>query len=158
MLQWLYTYAASVCFKCFICFFRCMLQLVLFGCCICFTHMLQFLSRCLHMFCNGFQVFFGVFVSALDAYLQMFHLNVLKVDWVLYILQCDSPATPVCCSCWGAIVHAHGKRRDGALRGCVHRSKGGSTGSGASGPRLARACSSRGRMSGRPDTSKSYYL
>jgi len=28
-------------FKCFICFFRLMFQVCLFGCCICFTHMLQ---------------------------------------------------------------------------------------------------------------------
>ena len=41
MLQWLYTYVASVRSKCFICFFRSILQVCIFGCCICFTHMLQ---------------------------------------------------------------------------------------------------------------------
>jgi hypothetical protein len=42
MLQWLYTYVASFCCQCLICVFsRHTLQLCLFGCCICFTHMLQ---------------------------------------------------------------------------------------------------------------------
>jgi hypothetical protein len=43
MLQWLYTYASSVCFKCFSCFRR-MLQVFLSGCCICgsdYTHISQ---------------------------------------------------------------------------------------------------------------------
>jgi hypothetical protein len=41
MLQWLYTYVASVCPQCFICVFRRMLQVCLSECCICFTYMLQ---------------------------------------------------------------------------------------------------------------------
>jgi hypothetical protein len=41
MLQWLYTYVASVYLKCFIYLFRRMFQACLFGYCICFAHMLQ---------------------------------------------------------------------------------------------------------------------
>jgi hypothetical protein len=48
-------------------FSRCMLQVCLSRCCICFTHML-------HVFCldvaygyNGFQVFSGVFLSVSEA-------------------------------------------------------------------------------------------
>jgi hypothetical protein len=42
MLQWLYTYVTSFYSQCLICVFsRHMLQVCLFGCCICFTHMLQ---------------------------------------------------------------------------------------------------------------------
>jgi hypothetical protein len=36
--------------------------------------------------------------------LQMFHLNVAKVDLVLHILQWDPPATATYCSYWGIVV------------------------------------------------------
>lgn len=62
MLQWLYTYVASVCFKCFICFFRSVLQMFLFECCICITHMFaNVFIRMLHMFCIGFSSIFRCF-------------------------------------------------------------------------------------------------
>jgi hypothetical protein len=57
--------------------------------CKCFyldvTYILQWLFKC----------FSGVFA---------------KVDRVLYMSQCDSPATAACCICWD-IVHACGKQR-----------------------------------------------
>jgi hypothetical protein len=43
--------------------------------------------------------------------LQVFHLNIVKLDLVLHMLQCDPPAASAYCSCWGT-VHACGKRRD----------------------------------------------
>jgi hypothetical protein len=52
MLQWLYLYVASVCFKCFICFRR-MLQSVLSGYCIClsgYTYRLQVSIQNVHLF------------------------------------------------------------------------------------------------------------
>ena len=35
--------------------------------------------------------------------LQKFHLDVLKVDQVLYMLQCNSSAIVAYCSCWRAV-------------------------------------------------------
>jgi hypothetical protein len=50
-------------------FFRRMLQVCLFGCCICFTHIFRvfYLDGC-----NGFQVFLGVFSSVLEACFKCF--------------------------------------------------------------------------------------
>jgi hypothetical protein len=53
-------------------FFRCMLQVCLFGCCICSTHMFQVFICMLHMCCNGFQVFHVFFASVLDACFKHF--------------------------------------------------------------------------------------
>ena len=131
MLQWLYTYVASVCFKCFVYFSdiccKCFYQDVDYVSHICLQ---VFLSRCYIYFAIAFQVFLGIFASVLDACFKCFIflqtyvakissgiLDVLKVDLVLYMLQCDSPTTTTCCSYWGAL-RACGKRRDGALRGC----------------------------------------
>jgi hypothetical protein len=73
MLQWLYMYVISVCFKCFICFFIRILQVFLFGCCIYFTHMLQeFLSGCLHIFWNVFSSVLSVFASVSYACFKCF--------------------------------------------------------------------------------------
>jgi hypothetical protein len=36
--------------------------------------------------------------------LQVFHLDVTKVDLVLDMLQWDQLATGACCSCWDAAV------------------------------------------------------
>jgi hypothetical protein len=84
--------AIHICSKCFICFFRRMLQMCLFGCCICFTHMLQlFYLDVAHAFTIAFQVFSDVFTSFLDASskcsicLQMYVANVSKVDRVLLL-------------------------------------------------------------------------
>ena len=108
MLQWLYTYVTKVCSKCFICFFRCILQVCLTGCCICFTHMLQVfyldvayvcnesvLSRCyvcLQWFSNVFRCFCKCFRRMLQVFhlssfcmLQLLHMDVSKVDRLLHI-------------------------------------------------------------------------
>ena len=88
----------------------------LFGCCICFTHMLQvFLSgRCV-CFAMAFQVLLHVFQtyvlsvsSVFKCMLQKFYLYISKVDRVLYMLQYNSPSSY---SCWG-VVHACGKQRE----------------------------------------------
>jgi hypothetical protein len=70
---------ASVCFKCFIYFFRSMLQVFLFKCYICFTHIfVGVFVGTLHMCCNVFSSVFDVFASVLDAcikcliFLQMY--------------------------------------------------------------------------------------
>jgi hypothetical protein len=90
------------------------------------TYVCKCFCQCI-CFAMEFQVFlvfsllFLMHVSSVSSYfrhmLQKFHLNVSKVDRMLYMLQCNSPATAVCCSCRDA-VHACGKWRDGALRGC----------------------------------------
>jgi hypothetical protein len=83
MLQWIYMYVASVCFKCFIYFFRRTLQACLFGCCICFTHRLQVFIYILHMFCSSFSSVFWIFFSSvLDACFKYFiclHTYVVNV-------------------------------------------------------------------------------
>jgi hypothetical protein len=86
---------------------------LLFGCCICFVKV--------------FQVFLSVFASVSNAcfkcfiffrrMLQNLHLNVLKIDRMLYMLQCDSHTIAACCSCWGT-MHACGKWGDRALCDC----------------------------------------
>jgi hypothetical protein len=57
---------------CLICFFRRMLQVCLFGCCICFTHMSQLFYLMLCMFYDGFKCFSGVFVNVSDACFKCF--------------------------------------------------------------------------------------
>jgi hypothetical protein len=43
--------------------------------------------------------------------LQVFHLDVVKVDLMLHILQWEPPTVVACCSCWGAAVgHRAGAR------------------------------------------------
>jgi hypothetical protein len=73
-------------------------------------------SKCLYMFAlatHMFSSFFDVFTSVSDVcykcfscfgrnILQVFHLNVAKVDLVLHMLQREPPAAAACCSCWGA--------------------------------------------------------
>jgi hypothetical protein len=48
--------------------------------------------------------------------LQVFHLNIAKVDMMLQMLQQDPSAATACCSCWGT-VHARRMRR-GWRQGC----------------------------------------
>ena len=119
------------------------------------TYVASFFIWMLHMFCNiFFEVFSGAFTSVLDAcfkclfvfrrMLQMFHLDVSKVDRTLHMLQCDSLVTPASCSYWG-VVHACEKRRNGAVRDGAG-SWGGSAGSDTSSPYLTWVCSSRGRL------------
>jgi hypothetical protein len=80
-----------------------MLQVCLSRYCICFTYILQVSIYMLHMFCNDFQLFFRCVLqvsqthfssvaSVLRRTLQALHLDVLKVDWVFHMLQCDPPA------------------------------------------------------------------
>jgi hypothetical protein len=87
--KWLYTYVVSVYSKYFICFFRRMLQACLFGCCICFTHMLQlfyleavyvlqWLFKCFQVFLQVFQTHVSSVSSAFICMLQIFHFNVSK--------------------------------------------------------------------------------
>jgi hypothetical protein len=78
-------------FQMFLLFFRHMLQACLFGCCICFIHMFAIIlfEYCI-CFAMVFQVFSGFFqvfqthVSSVSSVfrcmLQMFHMDVLKVD------------------------------------------------------------------------------
>jgi hypothetical protein len=79
------------------------------------------------MVCDDFASVFRCFANVSDAYcscficlqthVAMFHLDVSKVDQVLYMLQCDSPATVACCSSWG-VVHVCEKWRYEVVRGC----------------------------------------
>jgi hypothetical protein len=68
MLQWLYTYVAKLLFPMFHMFFRRILQ-VLFGCCICFTHMLQLFYLDV---AYVLQWFSGVFASVSDTCFKCF--------------------------------------------------------------------------------------
>jgi hypothetical protein len=103
-----------------------MLQVGLSGCCICFTHTLQaFLSRCcvcLQWFSSVFRCFLQVFqkhvssVSFVFKYmLQALHLDVSKVDQILYTRCTWEPGGGASVRrgrCWGgagpAWVHRHG--------------------------------------------------
>jgi hypothetical protein len=96
MLQWLYTYVASICSKCFICF-QTYVGNVFIWMLYMFTHMLQvFYLDVAHAFAMTFQVFFHVFLhvfhmhvssvsSTFRRMLKMFHLIVSKVDQVLLL-------------------------------------------------------------------------
>ena len=71
MLQWLYMFIASFCSQWFTCFSIRMLQVCLFRCCICFTHMLQvFYLNVAYVF----QVFFMCFCKCLKCMFEVFHL------------------------------------------------------------------------------------
>ena len=100
MLQWLYIYVASFCSQCFIYFFGRVLQVCLFGCCICvYTYVTSILSgccvcftmvfKCFHVFLQVFQRHVSSVSSAFRRMLQVLHLDVSKVNRVLHILQCD---------------------------------------------------------------------
>jgi hypothetical protein len=104
-LQWLYKYVAMVCSQCFICVFRRMLQVFLSRYCICFTHMLQvfhvevayvfeWLHTCSPSVSNVYCKCFNYF----GRMLPVLHLNVVKVDLVLHMLQWDPSVAHVCCS------------------------------------------------------------
>jgi hypothetical protein len=79
------------------------------------------LSEC----CIYLQMTFKCSANVLDVFasvsavfgrmLQVFHMNVVKVYLVLYMLQWDSPAIAAYCSSMGA-MHVCGKRRDGVQR------------------------------------------
>jgi hypothetical protein len=61
------------------------------------------------MFCDVYQVFWKYF-SCFEYMLQVFHIDIVKVDQVLYMLQRDPSAAAAYSSCWG-IVHRRGKLR-----------------------------------------------
>jgi hypothetical protein len=85
---------SDVCCKCFIWILLNLNQNVAYICEYfkCFIHMLQvFLSSCLHMFemtTHMFSSFFLVFYKCFRYMLQVFYLGVVKIDWVLHLLQC----------------------------------------------------------------------
>jgi hypothetical protein len=94
VLQWLYTYVASFCSQCFLCFSQTYIASVfiiphiyckyLSGCCVCFIML--------------FKCFSSIFISVLDAYfkfssafrrmLQVLRLDVSKVDQ-MFIFFCN---------------------------------------------------------------------
>ena len=67
---------------------------VLFGCGMCLQWLSSIFASVSVICCKGFSYF--------EYMLQVFYLNIAKVDVVLHMLQCDPPATAACCSCWGA--------------------------------------------------------
>ena len=92
--------------------------------CKCFICMLHIFHSMLQVFyldvtyvCNGFSRVSKCFASISDAcykyfscfvrILQVFCLNVLKIDWDVEHIACDHPATTTCCSCLGT-VYARG--------------------------------------------------
>jgi hypothetical protein len=91
-------YVASVYSKYFIYFSRRMLQVCLSGCCICFAHVLHvsrldvayvlqwFFQVFLSVFYNCFKCIFEVFHLS-SCMLHMSHLDVLKIDQILHMLQ-----------------------------------------------------------------------
>jgi hypothetical protein len=60
-----YTYVASFCSQCFICFSRRMLQVCLFGCCICFKYML-------HVFYLDVAYVFTMVSCVFEVFLQVY--------------------------------------------------------------------------------------
>ena len=52
-----------------------LLQVCFFGCCICFTHILQVFYLDIAYVCNGFQVFFMCFCKCFRGMFQVFHLS-----------------------------------------------------------------------------------
>ena len=82
-----------------------LLQVCLFGCCICFTHMLQVFYLNVVYILQLFQMFFQVFLQVFQVYvlsvssvfrrmLQVLHPDVLKVDWVLHLYLRFFAASP----------------------------------------------------------------
>jgi hypothetical protein len=135
MLQWLYAYVSSICFKCFICFFRRMLQEFLFGYCVCFIHMFaSVFVRTLHMFCNDFFKCFRCFHKCFRS------ISVAKVS-----SECFKSRLCVVHIVMWRTYHSHLLQLLGC-HACVWEPEGWSV------ARL-RACSSRGRLSERPGAS-----
>ena len=81
-------------FLMFYLFFIRMLQVCLFGCCICFTHILQVfyldvgcvfcngLFKCFMCFLQMFQIYVSSVLSVFRRMLQMFHLDVCRRNMV----------------------------------------------------------------------------
>ena len=114
----IYMHVARVCFTRFRCFHT-YIASVSSGCCICF-------AMATRVFSSVSDVRYKYF-SCFGRMLQVFHLDVAKVDLMLLMLQCDPPA----------VVHAHGKRRDGTRHGGERgKGRGIDGGRGMGGPRL----------------------
>jgi hypothetical protein len=126
---------------------------VSYVCCKCFYLHVAKVDLDVACACNGFQVFFGIFASASDVcckcfnsfrcMLQVFHLDVAKVDLMLNMLQWDHLSQPPVATTGapqsGRIrshLHARGKRRrrEGSPR-TVGR-VGGACGPSGAGPRV----------------------
>jgi hypothetical protein len=120
MLQWLYTYVASVHSLCFSCFFRWMLQVCSSRCCMCFTYMLQVFFLDVAYVCNYFSC---VFACVLDTCFECFSCFVRMLQfvsfgcfksrlWMLCMLQWVSLVAAACCrcSCWGVVYGGCGKQ------------------------------------------------
>jgi hypothetical protein len=75
MLQLLYTCVASVCSKCFIYFFRYMLQVYFFGYCICFTVLQVFYLDIAYALQWPFKYFFKCFYKCFICMFQVFNLS-----------------------------------------------------------------------------------
>jgi hypothetical protein len=85
MLQWLYTYVASVCSKCFICFSDICCKYVYLDvayvshiCCKVFyldiAHAFAMTFKCFQVFLQAFQTYVSSISSAFRHMLQIFHL------------------------------------------------------------------------------------
>jgi hypothetical protein len=98
MLQWLYMYVSDVRSECFICFFIHLFASVLSGRCICFwkcfkcscsrTYVVSVSYVCLKsrsdITASVLYAYFMCFIR-LQKYVEMLHLNVWKVDWMLHL-------------------------------------------------------------------------
>jgi hypothetical protein len=96
-------------FSMFICFFQRVLQVCLFGCCICFQHDASVLSRyCVCL--QWFQVFSCVFVSVSDVCFACFQTYVAFVvsGYFKTRLSVATSSSPFCCL---ASVSDAGRRR-----------------------------------------------
>jgi hypothetical protein len=126
MLQVFLLYVAKVDLKVT---YTCMLQVYVQVFRVFHTYVISVLSRCyicLQWLHTCFQVFSSVckyskcmlqMFHLFRRMLQVFHLDIAKVDLVLQILQWDPHVASACCSYWGAAerarscVHARGKWR-----------------------------------------------
>jgi hypothetical protein len=92
MLQRSVTHVSSV-------FSERMLQVCLYGCCICFIYTLHVFYLDVAYGCNGFQVFSGVFSSVSTVFrcmLQLLYLDVLKANRVLHLFSLPSTVLSRC--------------------------------------------------------------
>ena len=84
-----------------------MLQVFLFGCCICFAMAFQ-------VFLQVFQTHVSSVSSVFRCLLQIFHLNVSKVDRVLHMLHVTHLPQALAAAARASCMYV-GKRRDVAL-------------------------------------------
>jgi hypothetical protein len=86
--------------------------IVLSGCYVWFA----MVFKCFYVFLHGFQMHVLSVSSVFRRMLQVLHLDVSKVDWVLNMLQCDPPTcrSPLLllmgCRCGGYRVGARGRQ------------------------------------------------